>query len=129
MPVIRRNGKAYDSGDVTVVIAGIPTDVVEISYNTSQEHQKNYTLKNRATSYSVGKIDDTCTITFMLHDIVIIEKANGGNILSIKPFYINVTFVNEDNLIVNDTILAKFQTQGRDVTGIWDLINSTNFSC
>lgn len=117
MSKVIRNNKAYDSSDVDVNIAGIPTDVVEISYNTSQEHQKNFTLKSKATSWSKGKIEDTCTVTFMLHDIKDIERAAGGDLLSIKPFYINVSLVNEYNDIINDTILAKFQDQGRDVTG------------
>lgn len=117
MSKISRNGKAYDSGDVDVNMAGVPTDVVEISYNTTQEHQKNYTLKNRATSWSQGKIEDTLTVTFMMADIKDIERAAGGDLLRVKPFYINVTFTNEYNDIINDTILAKFQDQGRDVTG------------
>ncbi len=117
MSRVIKNNKAYDSGDVDVNIAGVPTDVVEISYNTEQEHQKNHTLKNKGTSWSIGKITDTCTVTFMMQDIAIIERAADGNLLNVKPFYINVTLTNEYNDIINDTILAKFQDQGRDVTG------------
>ncbi len=117
MTKIIKNGKAYDSGDVDVTIEGIPTDVVEISYNTEQEHQLNHTLKNRGSSWSKGKISNTCTTTFMLGDISPIERSVGGDLLSIKPFYINVSFINEFNDVINDTILAKFQSQGRDVTG------------
>ncbi|MDC9722368.1 MAG: hypothetical protein PSN34_06295 [Urechidicola sp.] len=112
-----KNNKAYDSADVEAVIAGIPTDIVEISYNTEQEHQLNHTLKSKANSWSKGKITDTASVTLMVHDIAPIEKAAGGNLLNVKPFYINVSLVNEFNDIVNDTILAKFQDQGRDVTG------------
>lgn len=113
-----RNNKAYDSADVEVTINGILTDAVEINYNTTQEHQKNYTLKSKATSWSRGKIDDTCSLTLMVQDVDFIEKTAPDKFLpNIKPFYINVTFVNEYNDIINDTILAKFQDQGRDVTG------------
>ena len=117
MATVSKNGKAYDSADVEVTIEGIVTDVVEVSYNTEQEHQLNHTLKSKASSWSRGKISDTCTVTFMMADIVPIEKAAGGNIMNIKPFYLNVSFVNEFNDTINDTILAKFQSQGRDVTG------------
>ncbi|MEE9408130.1 MAG: hypothetical protein V3V28_08655 [Polaribacter sp.] len=117
MSKVIRNSKAYDSGDVDINIAGVPSDLVEISYNTEQEHQMNYTLKNKGTSWSKGKISDTCTATFMMQDIAAIEKAAGGNLLNVKPFYINVTFTNEYSDIINDTILAKFQDQGREVTG------------
>lgn len=117
MSTIIRNNKAYDSGDAETTINGIPLDIVEISYETEQEHQLNHTLKNKATSWSRGKITPTATMTVMMHDIAPIERAAGGDLLSIKPFDINMTFINEYNVPVNDTIVAKFQNQGREVTG------------
>ena len=44
-----------------------------------------------------------------------LENACNGDLLNIKPFPINVTLVDGYNQIVNDTILAKFQSQGRTV--------------
>ncbi|AXG70436.1 hypothetical protein KORDIASMS9_02676 [Kordia sp. SMS9] len=117
MANVIRNSKAYDSGDVTVYINGVDVDVVEISYGTEQEHQLNKTLKNEATSWSQGFKTPSCTMTFMLHDIAAIELAAGGDLLSIRPFDVNVTFLNEYNVLINDTITCKFQDQGRDVTG------------
>ncbi|PCH69395.1 MAG: hypothetical protein COC06_07560 [Bacteroidales bacterium] len=118
MTAIRKNGKAYDSGDVIVNMLGNPdSEVSEITYETSQEHQKNYSLKRKAGTWSMGKIDDSCSITFPMTGIVAIEKAAKGDLLSIKPFDINVSFVDEYNEIINDTITCKFQKQGRDVTG------------
>jgi len=118
MAKIIKNGKAYDSGDVNVNMLGNPdVDVREISYSTKQEHQKNYGLKRRARSWSQGKIEDSCSITLPMDEVVAIEKASGGDLLKIKPFDINVSFVDEYNQIVNDTITCKFQEQGRDVNG------------
>ena len=118
MAKIRKNGKAYDSGDVIVTMLGNPdVEVNEISYETTQEHQKNFSLKRKARSWSVGKIEDSCTIALPMTEVVAIEKAAGGNLLDIKPFDINVTFVDEYNDIINDTITCKFQKQGREVTG------------
>lgn len=118
MAKINKNGKAYDSGDVIVNMLGNPdVDVSEVTYGTTQEHQKNYGLKRKARSWSAGKIDDTCSITFPMEEVVAIENAAGGNLLSIKPFDINVTFIDEYNEIINDTITCKFQSQGRDVNG------------
>lgn len=113
---IRRDGKAYDGGDATVFALGqMWEEVVEIDYNTTQEHQKNFTLgSRRATSWSQGKIEDTGSIT-MMNQAVSLENACNGDLLNIKPFPINVTFVDGYNQIVNDTILAKFQSQGRTV--------------
>lgn len=114
---IRRDGKAYDGGDATVFALGqMWEEVVEIDYNTTQEHQKNFTLgSRRATSWSQGKIEDTGSITMMMNQAVLLENACNGDLLNIKPFPINVTFVDGYNQIVNDTILAKFQSQGRTV--------------
>jgi hypothetical protein len=121
--LIVRNGKAYDSGDVQVALFGrMDYEVTEISYDTDQEHQHNYSLgSNKQTSWSMGKIANTGTMTMRLASVSIIEKAAGGNLLAIKPFEINVSFVNEDNDIINDTLLCKFQNQGRDVGGDMDL--------
>lgn len=123
MSLIKRNGRAYDSGDVYVAIFGrIDYEVTELTYGTDQEHQPNHSLgSNKLTSYSMGKITNTATITLRLASTSILEKAVGGDLLSIKPFNINVTCVNDDNDIVNDTLLVKFQNQGREVGGDMDL--------
>ncbi|WP_136464940.1 hypothetical protein [Flagellimonas onchidii] len=117
MANVIKNKKAYDSGDVDVFINGVPIDIMEITYDTEQEHQLNHTLKNDATSWSQGKKTHTASVTLMMHDAVALEYAAGGDLLSIKPFDINVSFVNDYNEIVNDTITAKFMKQGREVTG------------
>lgn len=118
MATIRKNGKAYDSGDVTVNMLGnSDVEITEITYETTQEHQKNYSLKRKAHSWSTGKIEDSCTVTLPMTEVVAIEKAAGSDLLSIKPFDINVTFSDEYNEIINDTITCKFQKQGREVTG------------
>ena len=114
---IRRAGKAYDGGDATITALGqVWEEVTAIEYGTTQEHQKNHTIgSRRATSWSMGKIDHTGSITMMMNQAVALEGACGGDLLSIKPFPINVTFVDGYNKVVNDTILAKFQSQGREV--------------
>lgn len=117
MADIIKNKKAYDSGDVDVFINGEPIDVMEITYDTDQEHQLNHTLKNDARSWSHGKKTHTASITLMMHDAVVLEKSANGDLLSIKPFDVNVSFVNEYNDIINDTIICKFMKQGREVTG------------
>ena len=114
---LRRDGKAYDGGDATITALGqIWEEVTAIEYGSTQEHQKNWTLGSRdASSWSLGKKDHTGSITLMMNQAVALENACGGDLLSIKPFPINVTFVDGFNQIVNDTVLAKFQSQGRDV--------------
>jgi len=126
--MIKRNGKAYDSGDVTIAMFGsISYEVTELTYNTEQEHQKNFSLgSNKGTSWSAGKIDHSSTMTLRLASASAIEKAAGGDLLKVKPFDINVTFVNDSNDIINDTLTVKFMNQGRDVGGDMDLKKQFN---
>lgn len=114
---ITRNGKAYDSGDVQVFIAGQEIEVTSIDYGNTQEHQRNYSLKNKATSWSRGKIEPYCTIGFAMEEITPMEKAVAGSLLDIAPFSVTVTFINEYNEIIVDKLLIKFQQEGREVTG------------
>lgn len=117
MSDIIRNGKAYDSVDVKVQINGIPIEVKSITYGNEQEHQLNHTLGIDASSWSWGKKTPTASMTLMMADLVPLERAAGGDLLKIKPFTITVEFVNDFNLIVVDKIIAKFQSNGREVTG------------
>jgi hypothetical protein len=117
MATIIKNKKAYDSGDVTLFINGTPINVTEIEYETEQEHQLNHTLGNKPSSWSAGKISFSGSIGLMMEDSVVLEDASNGDLLSVKPFDINVTFTNEFNKLVNDTIIAKFQKIGRSVNG------------
>jgi hypothetical protein len=123
MSTILRNGKAYDSGDVVIAMfSSLSYEVLSIEYNTEQEHQRNHSLgSNEGTSYSMGKIDHNGSITLRLASGSNIEKAANGNLLRIKPFDINVTIVNDDNDIINDTLTVKFQDQGRTIDGEMDI--------
>ena len=117
MTRVIKNNKGYDSGDVEVFINGQLTSVSQIEYSTEQEHQLNYSLANEPTSWSRGKKSYSATITMLMEDVVDLERAAKGDLLAVKPFDINVSYVNEFNDLVNDTITAKFKNQGREVTG------------
>jgi hypothetical protein len=117
MSEIIRNGKAYDSVDVKVQINAVPINVKSLSYGNEQEHQLNHTLGADATSWSMGKKTPSASVTLMMADSVPLEVAAGGSLLKVKPFTMTVEFVNEYNIIVVDKIIAKFQSEGREVTG------------
>ncbi|SDE75897.1 hypothetical protein [Riemerella columbipharyngis] len=117
MSRINRNGKAYDSADVTVQINGVPIEVKSMEYGNEQEHQLNHTLGARATSWSRGKITPSASMTLLMVDVVALETASGGDLLSIEPFTITVEFANEYNVVIVDKIVAKFKKEGRSVTG------------
>ncbi len=118
MSGVRRNGKAYDSADVVLTMLGtVESEVQNITYTTSQEHQVNHSLAAEGTSWSMGKITREATITLYLNSVRKLEKLAGGDLLKLAPFDINVSFVNEFNELINDTIVCKFMSQGRTVNG------------
>lgn len=118
MTTIVRNRKTYDSGDATAFINGVEILLTKITYNNEQEHQLNYSIgSNYPTSWSNGKISPSCSIGLAMHDSAELERAAGGSLLKLKPFTITVQFVNEYNDIIVDEIIAKFQTEGREVSG------------
>jgi hypothetical protein len=123
MSVINRNGKTFDSGDVVIALFGsIDWEITEISYGNKQAHQANYSLgSNKPTSYSAGKIEYESSLTMRLPSASRIEKSAGGDLLNVKPFPINITFLNDDNEIINDTVYAKFTGNKREVGGDVDL--------
>jgi len=119
MAKITRNGKTYDSVDVKCTINGAPIEVTSLTYGNEQENQLNWTLgSSEATSWSTGKRTPSATMGIMMHDVTPLELAAGsGSILDIKPFNVEVTFSNANNVTVVDTLLVKFQKEGREVTG------------
>ncbi len=118
MSKITRNGKAYDSADVKVEINGVPLEVKSISYGNEQAHQLNYGLGKSPTSWSAGKITPKASITITQDNLTPLEyAAENQSLLNIKPFLIAVQFVNDYQKIIVDKITAKFQDEGRDVTG------------
>ena len=118
MAEITRNGKAYDSVDCECFMNGVAVEITSATYGNEQEHQLNYGLGQKPSSWSAGKRTPSCTLGIMMHDIVPIElAASSGSILDIKPFWVIFTFTNEFNIIVTDKVLVKFQNEGREVTG------------
>lgn len=117
MARIIKDGKAYDGGDAIITALGqIWDEVVEFSFGTSQEHKLNHTIgSNKPSSWSMGKVTYTGSITLMMNQAVALEKAAGGDLLAIKPFDINTTFADDFNEVVNDTVVCKFMSQGREI--------------
>ncbi len=120
--IVRKNGKAYDSADVIVTLLGsTESEVAEISYSTDREHQVNHSLSKDATSWSMGKEMSEGSITLSMNATAKLERlvknSNGNTIIDFAPFDINVSFINELNEPVNDTITCKFKKTGRSVDG------------
>lgn len=115
MSAITRNGKTYSNADVQIAMLGsIDYEITKLSYSVSQDHKANYSLGSSApTSYSVGNKTYEASMTMRLKSLSQIEKAAGGDILSIKPFPIVVTYVDDENEIIIDKLLVKFKKTGK----------------
>lgn len=131
MAVISRNGKSYGGADVTIAILGsIDYEVTKLEYEVKQSYTANYSIgSDMPTSYSQGKREFSCSLGLRMKSISAIEKAAGGDLLSIKPFPITVTYVNEENEIITDVITAKFASQGRSVGDDDDLKRDFEMFC
>lgn len=131
MAVISRNGKSYGGADVSIAILGsIDYEVTKLEYEVKQTHTANYSVgSDGPTSYSKGKKEYSCSLGLRLASISAIEKAAGGDLLSIKPFPITVVYVNEENDIITDVVTAKFTSQGRSVGDDDDLKREFEMFC
>ena len=131
MSTITKNGKSYASADVQVSMFGsIDYEVTKLSYSVSQSNTANYSLGSASpTSYSLGKKTYTAEMTIAVKSLARIEKAAGGDLLSIKPFPIVVTYVDDENEIIKDTLLVKFAKQGKDAELDKDVETSIELFC
>ena len=131
MATINRNGKSYGSADVSIALLGsIDYEITKLEYSVSQDHTANYSAGSaNPTSYSMGKKDYKCTLGLRMKSFVAIERAAGGDLLSIKPFPITVVYTDENNEIVTDVITAKFADQGRSVGEESDLKKDFTMFC
>ena len=121
MPIeteIIRNGRAYDSGDADVNIDGdMFPGVYLLEYGIDQEHTLNYSLKNNATSWSKGKVNQNGKLGLYMADALALQKKGGGSLIDLKPFWTTSTLTNEDQETITDRVFWKFKNDGRQING------------
>ncbi len=120
MAVANVNDRAYDKADVVITLLGdIPAEVSEVSYGKEVDHQLNYGMRRKPTSWSMGKESYNGSLTLAMREIVKLEDAivvGEKDLIRIQPFDIFVTYVNEYQKVVTDKVTAKFKNHGREVT-------------
>ena len=116
-------GEVYSAGDVTVTVAGlfdVNPSAVEYNYKYAHEYQRG--IKREARGWRMGAKEMDGKITLPLDVVAQIElAAPKGDIALIRPFPINVTFANTENVLINDVVFAKFTGNGRNVTADGEL--------
>ncbi len=135
MSLAVKNGKAYDSADVTIAMFGIEEEEVkEIVYADTTAHQLNKSLKSEATSWSMGDKTFTCSLSLYMAAVVRLQKMAKQNtgkadLTALKPFPVTVVFANDDHETVTDTVYVKFQGAGRSVNGEMGLAQQFEMFC
>lgn len=121
MSRIKRMGEVYSAGDVKVTVAGIydfDPSAISYSYNYAHEYQRG--LKRNPRGWRMGQKEMEGSMTLALDVVAELEKMF-GDIALIRPFPINITFANFENEMIHDIVWAKFQGNGREVTGDGEL--------
>ncbi len=118
MARIRRMGEEYSSGDAVITIAGMrDVDVDSINYDYKYGHTKQQGIRRKGRSWRMGPRECNCSIGLPLDVISEFEKiAPRGDIALIRPFPINIVFLNAENEMIRDLVIAKFQGNGRRVS-------------
>ncbi len=121
MSRLKRMGEVYSAGDVKVTVAGIydfDPSAISYSYNYAHEYQRG--LKRKPRGWRMGQKEMEGSMTLALDVVAELEK-KFGDIALIRPFPINITFANFENEMIHDIVWAKFQGNGREVTGDGEL--------
>ena len=125
MSRIRRMGEAYSSGDVVVTAAGMQdVNPNAVSYGYSYAHSTQQGLRRTSRAWRMGPRTNEGSITLPLDVIAEFEKiAPLHDIARIRPFPINVVFLNAENEMIRDVVIAKFTGNKRSVSADEDIAN------
>ena len=131
MANITKNGKSYAFADVQISMFGsIDYEITKLSYDVTQANNANYSLGSASpTSYSLGKKEYKAEMTIAAKSLAKIEKACGGDLLSIKPFPIVVSYVDDENEMITDTLLVSFSKQGKSAELEKDVETTVELFC
>ena len=125
MSRIRRMGEAYSSGDVIVTVAGMrDVNPNAISYGYSYAHATQQGIRREPRAWRMGPRTNEGSITLPIDVSAEFEKiAPDGDIARIRPFPINVVFLNTENEMIRDLVIAKFTGNKRNVGTDEDITN------
>lgn len=112
------NGTSYSWSQIKLNILGQnPQGFTAIKYNDELEIEDNYGGGQFPVSRGYGNYKAEGSITLHMSDIEsLIQSAPDGMLQKIPPFDIVVSFLPEDGVIVNHTLIAcSFMNNGRDM--------------
>ena len=101
------NGRTYDWGDISVLIAGVPViGITALDYDDDQEKVDNYGAGRLPVSRTRGKITTKAKITLDMKEVEAIQsRSRNGRLQSIDPFTITVAYIPDTGTgIITDTL-------------------------
>jgi hypothetical protein len=118
-------GEVYSSGDVIVTVAGmrdVNPSAIEYGYSYAHEYQRG--IRRAPRGWRMGAKEFEGSITLPLDVVAEFEKiAPAGDIARIRPFPVNVVYLNAENEMIRDLVVAKFQGNKRSVSNDGELEN------
>jgi hypothetical protein len=118
-------GEVYSSGDVIVTVAGmrdVNPSAIEYGYSYAHEYQRG--LRRDPRGWRMGAKEFEGNVTLPIDIAAEFEKiAPAGDIALIRPFPINIVYVNAENDMIRDLVIAKFQGNKRSVSNDGELEN------
>ena len=118
MARVTRMGEVYSAGDVVVTVAGMhDVNPSSIEYDTKNAHEYSRGLKREPRGWRMGAEEMTCKMTLPLDVISKFEKiAPQGKLSKLRPFPVSVVIFNTENEMVEDSLIVKFQGNGRKIS-------------
>jgi len=118
-------GEVYSAGDVVVTVAGmVDVNPSSIEYGYSYTHEYQRGINRSPRGWRMGQKEMEAKITLPLDVIAEFEKVSpGGDIAQLRPFPINIVFLNAENEMIRDKVIAKFTGNKRSISGDSELEN------
>ena len=102
------NGNSYSWSDIQISINGaLPLiGCTELNYGFSRKVTNNYGAGSQPVSRSYGNVEYTASVTIYKEELEVIKSiAIGGDITTIPPFTISVSYMNQNLPIVTEKLL------------------------
>jgi hypothetical protein len=118
-------GEAYSSGDVIVTVAGMrDVNPDAVSYGYSYAHATQQGIRRNPRAWRMGPKTNEGSITLPIDVAAEFEKiAPNHDLALIRPFPVNVVFLNAENEMIRDLVIAKFTGNKRNVGADEDITN------
>jgi len=111
------NGVEYTHADIIVNFGGVPLiGVISIEYGDTQAITANYSTGNKPTSYGMGQVEFTGSLTLTFSAMQVLQAtAPGGYIQNYPAFDLGVNYLPDSGILVRD-VLRKCRFTGRNLS-------------